>query len=224
MRKLTAGAGALLFAAALVTGYILFHAWLFLRLPGGSERAWIVVEIPPRTAAMSVAQLLEEKHLISDAQKFYLLCRYRKASSRLRAGEYGFAGPTTPDQILERLIQGKVLLHRLTIPEGSSLWDVARIVEEQGLGAAQDIERLARDPELIQSLGIAGPNLEGYLFPETYQLPKTQDPQAILRAMVQQFRQQFPESLGQAVGRAWNASAGCGDPGIHRRKGSRGRQ
>ncbi len=194
MKKLTAGACALLLAAALLIGYLLLHGWLFLRLPGGSERAWIVVDIPPRMGAMSVAQLLQEKHLVSDAQKFYLLCRYRKASRRLRAGEYGFAAPATPDQILEKLVQGKVLLHRLTIPEGSTLWDVAKIVEEQGLASAQDIVRLAQDPQLMQSLGISGPSLEGYLFPETYQLPKTQDPQAILRAMVQQFRQQFPES------------------------------
>lgn len=194
MKKLTAGAGVLLFAAALLTGYLLFHAWLFLRLPGGSERAWIVVEIPPRRGAMSVAQLLEEKHLISDAQKFYLLCRYRGASGRLRAGEYGFAAPTTPDQILERLVQGKVLLHRVTIPEGSTVSDVARIVEEQGLASAKDITRLASDAQLMESLDVTGPNLEGYLFPETYQLPKTSDPQAILRTMVQQFRHHFPET------------------------------
>jgi UPF0755 protein len=194
MKKLMAGAGVLVLASALLTGFLLFQAWLFLRLPGGSERAMIVVEVPPRTSAMSIAQLLQEKRLISDAQKFYLLCRYRKAASRLRAGEYGFLSPTTPDQVLEKLIQGKVLLHRVTFPEGATVWDVARALEEQGLGSARDITRFAHDPELMRSLGINGPNLEGYLFPETYYFPKSQDAQTLLRAMVQQFRQQFPEA------------------------------
>jgi UPF0755 protein len=194
MKKLMTGAGVLALAAALLIGFLFFQAWLFLRLPGGSERAMIVVDVPPRTNAMSVAQLLQEKHLISDAQKFYLLCRYRKAASRLRAGEYGFLSPTTPDLVLDKLVQGRVLLHRVTFPEGATLWDVSRVLEEQGLVSAQEFTRIARDPELMHTLGINGPSLEGYLFPETYHFPKSQEVQTILRTMVQQFRQHFPDA------------------------------
>ncbi len=194
MRKLLAGVGLTGLVLASVLGLVLFHAWLFVRLPGGPDRTMIVVEIPPRAGAMAIAHLLEEKRLISDAQKFYLLCRYRKASNRLRAGEYGFLVPTTPDVILDRLIQGKVLLHRITFPEGSTITDIANAIEQQGLGSAQAIERAARDPDLVRALDVTGPNLEGYLFPETYHFPKSQEPQSILRAMVHQFRQQFPEA------------------------------
>jgi UPF0755 protein len=194
MKKLMAGAGVLALSSALLIGFLFFQAWLFLRLPGGNERAVIVVDVPPRANAMSIAQLLQENRLVSDAQKFYLLCRYRKAANRLRAGEYGFSTPTTPDVVLDKLIQGKVLLHRVTFPEGATLWDVTRALEEQGLGTALEFTRLAHDPELIRSLGIDGPSLEGYLFPETYHFPKSQDAQTTLRAMVQQFRHHFPEA------------------------------
>lgn len=194
MKKLLTGVGLAALASALLIGFALFHAWLFLRLPGGGDRTMIVVDIPPRSSAMSISHLLQEKRLISDAQKFYALCRYRKAANRLRAGEYGFLSPTTPDVILEKLIQGKVLLHRVTFPEGSTLVDIANALEEHALGSAREIARAARDPQLLQSLGITGPSLEGYLFPETYHFPKSQEPQVLLRAMVQQFRQHFPEA------------------------------
>lgn len=194
MKKIIAGTAILLFTGTMLAGFVLFEAWLFLRLPGGRERAMIVVDIPPRSGAVTIAQLLQEKRIVSNAQKFYLLCRYRKAASRLRAGEYGFLSPTTPDRVLEKLIQGKVLLHRVTFPEGATIREVAREIEEQGLGLEKDIIRYSSDPELMRSLGIEGPNLEGYLFPETYHFPKSQEAPTLLRAMVQQFRQHFPEA------------------------------
>ncbi|MFP5213697.1 MAG: endolytic transglycosylase MltG, partial [Acidobacteriota bacterium] len=77
--------------------------------------------------------------------------------------------------------------------EGSTVRDVAAILDRSGLVARDDILRLSGDRSFVHSLGLHGPGLEGYLFPETYSFERMQDGATMLRAMVEQFRRHLPE-------------------------------
>jgi UPF0755 protein len=175
-------------------GCLSFEFWLFLRTPGSQVRGTRRVEIPAGTSSLSIAQLLHTEGVVSDSRQFYLLCSLRKAASKLKAGEYAFLPLSTPDEVLDRIVNGRVILHRVTLPEGSTMRDVAKILSQNGLASEQAIIRLAHDTNYINTLELSVPSLEGYLFPETYNLRKTQDERSILKAMVRQFRLHYPET------------------------------
>jgi UPF0755 protein len=174
-----------------------FESWLFLRLPGSDRFQTITVEIAPGTNAMSVATQLHAEGVIADPPAFYWLCRIRGKAQRLQAGEYAFAVPMTPDQVLEKLVEGKVLLHRITLPEGSTLRDVAKALGSESLVQEADVWNLVHDRAFIQSLGLDLPSLEGYLFPETYHFSKNLNAGTILKSMVHQFKQHFTDKMAQ---------------------------
>lgn len=179
--------------ATVVLYVAVLEFWLFARLPASTARKVDYVDIEPGAGALKVSQLLMKRGIITDARKFYFLCRILNASHRLKAGEYAFLSPASPVSILDQLIQGKVVLHRITVPEGATLWDVARIIEEQGLASREEIIRLATDRNYAGKLGLDATGLEGFLFPETYHFEKRQGGAFILKTMVQQFWRHYPE-------------------------------
>jgi UPF0755 protein len=198
VRRLAAmGLASVLFFMAMGGFWAALGVWLFLRLPGSAEVRTVRVDITPGMSALAIADRLHGVGAVSDPHAFYWLCRYRSAANRIQAGEYEFSAPLTPDQVLNKLVQGKVVLHRVTLLEGSTIRDVASLLDQAGLARESEISSLARDADFIQSLGMAHPSLEGYLFPETYHHPRHQSARNILRAMVQQFRQHFTEEMAQ---------------------------
>jgi UPF0755 protein len=114
-----------------------------------------------------------------------------KSDKRLRAGEYRLSAAMTPAQILDVLVQGRSVLYRLTIPEGYTIVQIAQEVARQDLGTAEDVQRLATDPQFVQSHGIEAQTLEGYLFPDTYYFPKDVEPRKIIAKMVERFKAQL---------------------------------
>lgn len=169
-----------------------FQFWLFMNLPGSARPQVREFNIESGMSASAIAQLLQHEGVVSDAEMFYLLCLLKGAGQKLQAGEYAFSSFSTPSQILDQIVEGKVLLHRVTVPEGSTLADVAAILQHAGLASIPDILQLARDRTFVDELHIESQSLEGYLFPETYYFSKSESERAILKSMVHQFRQHFP--------------------------------
>jgi UPF0755 protein len=168
--------------------------WIFVRTPA-PDLAPLELEIEPGTNPKAVADLLQEAGAVSDADLFYWYARLSRAAEKLQAGQYRFPPLSTPRDILDALVHGKVVYHRVTIPEGSTLREIAAILEESGLARADDILRLSRDPEFLASLDLEGAgSLEGYLFPETYYFRRNTRAQNLLRRMVLEFWRRFPES------------------------------
>lgn len=179
---------------SLVLFTFLFRFWVFLHTPGSLDTGAKEVAIQQGMSADAISRALASQGIVSDARFFSVLCWYRKAAQKLKAGEYAFLRLSTPDQILEQITAGRVIVHKVTLPEGSTVKDVARILGESGLAPRDEILRLSTDPEAANSMGIDASGLEGYLFPETYYFRKTQSSASILRAMVDQFRKRLPDS------------------------------
>ena len=77
-----------------------------------------------------------------------------------------------PRDILNQLVEGRVHLYRLTIPEGYNLVQIADAVTDAGLAERQSFLDAARDPDVATANGIEADTLEGYLFPDTYYFPR----------------------------------------------------
>jgi len=109
---------------------------------------------------------------------------------KLKAGEYLFEREATLPQVYDRIARGDIYFHVVTIPEGYTMFDVAKAMEDAGLGSASDFLHVAETKtELISDIAPSAKSLEGYLFPNTYQFTRTQSLEEMAGTMVRQFRQ-----------------------------------
>jgi len=148
-----------------------------------------VVVIPDGSTFQYVAALLEREGLIKNRFVFVLIGKSQSADRKVQAGEYELNPGMTPAEILSKLLNGEVLLHPLTIPEGLTITQIADVVPQQGLTDRVEFLRLAKDREFVASLGIKAETLEGYLYPDTYKFPRPIEAREVLIAMVEQLRQ-----------------------------------
>jgi UPF0755 protein len=117
-----------------------------------------------------------------------LPARERRVSSRLKAGEYALSGPLSVQGILDALARGDVVRRDLTVPEGRNIDEIAALVVAEGLDLAAFLE-VARDPLPVRDLDPVATSLEGYLFPDTYDLPQSPEaPRVLVRRMLERFR------------------------------------
>ena len=148
-----------------------------------------VVVIPDGSTFQYVASLLEHERLIKSRNAFVLLGKFQSADRKVHAGEYELNPGLTPAEILSKLLNGQVLLHPLTIPEGLTITQIADLVSQQGLTDRAEFLRFTKDREFIVSLGIKAETLEGYLYPDTYKFPRGVKAREVLVAMVEQLKQ-----------------------------------
>ena len=108
----------------------------------------------------------------------------------LKAGEYLFDRQASVREVHDRIARGDIYFHVVTIPEGYTMFDIAKAMEEAGLGSATDFLKITQThTDLISDLAPEAKSLEGYLFPNTYQFTRTQSREEMVGAMVRKFRQ-----------------------------------
>jgi UPF0755 protein len=138
--------------------------------------------------------LLQSQQLIEHPFKFRLLARLQGKDKQIQAGEYLLSADMPPGDILEVLVNGKVRLYKVTVPEGSTLKQIAAIVENAGLATRAEFLSAAADADFVREKGIDAGTFEGYLFPETYFFPKNTAAREVITAMVDRFRSVFTEA------------------------------
>jgi len=108
----------------------------------------------------------------------------------LKAGEYLFEHEATLPDVYGRIARGDIYFHVVTIPEGYTMFDIAKAIEDAGLGSAEDFLHIAQTrTQLIADIAPEAKSLEGFLFPNTYQFTRTQTLDDMAAAMVHEFRQ-----------------------------------
>jgi UPF0755 protein len=151
----------------------------------------IFYTVAPGASSSSIAEVLQEKGVIENSRLFLAVLWYRGTTQRLQAGEYRFSEPASTVEVIDRLERGDVFYLSVTIPEGLTLAETATLYEEKGLGDAEELRRVFRRSDLIASIDPEAWDLEGYLFPETYQLPRRPAAEDIAVAMVSRFKSVF---------------------------------
>jgi UPF0755 protein len=128
----------------------------------------------------------------------------------LKAGEYLFEKGATLPQVYGRIARGDIYFHVVTIPEGYTIFDIAKAIEDAGLGSAADFLHIAEtQTQLVSDIAPHAKSLEGYLFPNTYQFTRTQTLEEMGAAMVRQFRQ-VAQQVGIVSGARGNSANGAG--------------
>jgi UPF0755 protein len=198
MRRLLVVAAALLSAAWL--GW-LHETRLPLRAPGAPA---LTLSVPPGSSPESIGRSLRALGLVRHEAVFRALVRLRGAGGALKAGEYTLDGPFTLEQVLERLVRGAALRRDVTFPEGRNLSEMAALAADLADVPRDEFLRAARDPAPIHDLDPLARDLEGYLFPDTYDVPPGRSGAALVQRMVERFREVAAPELPrvQASGRS----------------------
>lgn len=124
--------------------------------------------IPEGASAKAVADSLTTHGVIRLPRLFRFYVRVKGADSNIKAGTYDIPRGAGWARALDALVAGRVVTVALTVPEGWAISQIAvRVAPITGLQEDSVALRLLA-PRLSDSLGAPGPNLEGYLFPETY--------------------------------------------------------
>lgn len=135
----------------------------------------------------SVARRLAAEGAIRSDLLFRFLMKAKGLGLSLKAGDYLIQADMGSSSILDMIAEGRQVLVRLTVPEGASLQTVARAAETAGIAAAKDVIAASSDPVLIKELGLYSSSMVGYLFPDTYLLPKNSGGRALVTMMVENF-------------------------------------
>ena len=167
--------------------------------PASAEPLKKVIIVESGQKFKSVSQILHKKKIINHPVKFRLFSRIKGYDKNIKAGEYVLSPTMSPKTILKIFVIGKVRLHRITIPEGYNLRQVARVVSRAGLATRTEFLKAATNADLVHSQGIDAQTFEGYLFPDTYYFTKDATPEKIISSMVKRFWSVFkPEWKNRA--------------------------
>ncbi len=164
----------------------------------------ILFDVYPGQTMFTVTNNLENMGLIKNKWLFYQYARLLGANARLKKGEYSLNQTMPADQIISVITSGKSVARNMTIIEGSTIYDVADVIEKLGIASRQDVLILVRDPVFIrQALGETQESLEGYLFPETYKVTKFDTLKDTLMQMTRRFLVVWSEFDAQARAIGW---------------------
>lgn len=165
----------------------------------GYDEAEQFVVIEPGSGTRSIGQRLIQAGVIRDEATFRAALWRSGRARTLQAGEFRFDRPMTPADVIDKIARGDVYNRRITFPEGLNIQEMARIYEQQGFGTAAAFIEAARDPAAIRSVDSAATDLEGYLFPETYAVPRDTTAAKLVGLMVERFKQLFTDEMQKAA-------------------------
>lgn len=178
--------------AILAAGGAAYWIYSSLNQPQTHAKAKQFIVIPKGSNPNEIIEKLEKEGILKSALPVQIYIRSFGDAAKLRAGEYQFASPVTPLQVLKELEKGEERTTRLTIPEGFTRFDIAKRIADgfplEPRLTEKEVLALTEDASLIKDFDPQAKNLEGYMFPSTYSFPKGTSAQQIIKTMVEQFK------------------------------------
>jgi len=147
----------------------------------------VFVDIAHGTSRWNIAGTLRRDDVIRSRLAFQLFSLWH-IRTPLQAGEYYFDHPVTTREVFWQVAQGKIFVHTVTIPEGWTMFDIAAEMEHEGVCKREDFLDAAQNSSLISDLVPNAKNLEGFLFPSTYEFTHHATCEQVVKRMVQNFR------------------------------------
>ena len=157
---------------------------------------WIIVD--PGTPVKKIGRQLKECGLIRWAESFHLLSVFTQKTSKLKAGSYFLNSGMSVLDIIHELEKGHSLVYKVTIPEGLTINEIAKLLQERKVISAEAFIAQLKDREFLKNeFGdlSGGKSAEGFLFPDTYEFQHGESARDIIRKMVRRFRQKVDEGL-----------------------------
>lgn len=205
----------LVFVCLGVSGFW-YMADKFLNTAPATPGKEILFTVPQGASSTKIAQELFNKNLITDVNKFLFLIWYKNDSGKLQAGRFVLNNGWKPEKILDTLVNGKAMLHRITVPEGLTWWQTAKVLEDAGFVRFEDFKNIISDPAFLAHYGLPFSNAEGFLMPDTYFMKKLDED--ALKALPREeqdkmWKEQAKSVVGRMVDNFWRKTDGLWQDG-----------
>lgn len=176
--------------------------WLYSRVVEpyrGYSTPEVFVDIPSGTGPNVIGQKLIDAGVVRDDLTFRTAILVSGRARALKAGEYRFDAPMHALDVIDKIARGDVYKRLLTFREGLTIIEMAQVFEDRKFGKADDFEKAALNVKLIADLDPDARDLEGYLFPETYALPRDTPAAVVVEQMVAGFKKAFTTEMRDAA-------------------------
>lgn len=166
----------------------------------------VVIEVKQGMTSDQIARMLYSRGLISSPGMFQLVAKWKGLGSSLQAGEYAIHRGASVTRIVDMMAKGETNYLQLTIPEGYTVNQIAKLIETQHIGSGTKFKELAKqvpsDYDYMNN-GMSSSvvyGAEGFLFPDTYKLSKGITEEQLIAMLTRQFDEKFtPEMRAQAT-------------------------
>ena len=155
----------------------------------------VFVDIPSGTGPRAIGARLAEAGVVRDPLTFRVALWLTGQARDLKAGEYRFSGAATAVDVVATIADGAIYTRPVTFREGLTLAEMSDVYADSGLGTRDAFLAAARDATLIRDLDPVADDLEGYLFPDTYPVPRQTPAATLVAQMVRGFRAAPPADL-----------------------------
>ena len=170
-----------LFIVGAVGGYV---SILFTKTYTGPDKTFVVRS---GDTFGRINQRLFQEGLISDKRLFHYYAKYKNVLTKFRAGDFTIPRGSNMSQVLDTLVYGQPNLKSITIPEGKNMYEIAKMLEAQGITNEKDFLDAVQHPDLISKVEVKASSLEGYLFPETYRFAPNTPAKQVAKSMIDLF-------------------------------------
>jgi UPF0755 protein len=163
-----------------------------------NDTSMTVIEIPDGFGLEEIAGLLEDNGVIKSARFFIIRSTLERARSKYKAGVYEFSKSMSADDIMGILVEGvKREAVKFTVPEGLTTAQTMSVLTEAGLMTEEEfwseIESGQFDYRFLGGAPAGKDRLEGFLYPETYEVYKDEGAHAVIDMMLGQFDKLFTD-------------------------------
>lgn len=180
----------------LIGSFGLLSWWSWATKPYSPTGNQETISIAKGTTVAQLAEELQKRHLIRSAWAFKYLARGRDAEFKIYVGHYLMDATMSPNEIIERLLNKSALAtNRVTIPEGYTTRQVIDLLVQKGIGNKVEFSRVVMEDDFdypfLKDAPKGAHRLEGYLFPNTYDIPVKTNPHAVIELLLQQFAKEL---------------------------------
>lgn len=165
----------------------------FIHLPIGNKS--VEIEIPKGANFRQAVEILSKEGLVRDKNLFIFIGRISGLDRKMKAGFYSIHGSMSPFDIFRMLKNGRIIEYEITIVEGDSLREIGEKLSEKNIIDKDGFIKLSSDEEFLASHEIDAPTFEGYLFPDTYKIPKGMDPKDAIGMMIIRMHERYSGEL-----------------------------
>ncbi len=180
-----------------VSGLIVCYLYAQLNTPGPPLATPARLFIAPGSTLQQVAQTLVVEDILTSVQPFRFWAQFTGQDRSIQSGEYILETPLTPRRVLETLTQGQIIHRSVTIPEGLTLKQIAKRLEDHGFGPQERFLSLSTSPQFLAKWNLQEYGPEGYLYPDTYFFLKQSSAADILGRMVARLSEVFTPAMQQ---------------------------
>lgn len=160
----------------------------------------VLFEIRKGDNFQTVTRRLKEMKVVQNPTRFRVLAKIMMKDNDVKYGVYQIAKNEKYGDLINDFASGQTYSIRITVPEGSTIFQVAGILASKGLVSSNDFLKECAKPEHLSKVGL-GPrdSLEGYLYPDTYQVPQNAESGKIVEMFLRHFDQVVDKDIRDKI-------------------------